>query len=487
MALRKRSSSLIMIILLIMAGIFFSAEEVFAAEASPNPQALRNGQTTQYTVKVKGDNRKVTAYVTINGLDNGQVSASSAVGISDSVSFKAGFRKHSYEVTFTVKQDPYFKLGGVTGTSDPLIGKDKTITPKQTKAAKNGTTYTYVYSFEMDHLSYLKNFTVTLTHTHHNKTVTVPATCTQDGSETITCSICQNTTKKTLTKLGHSWGPWQTVKEPGCVTEGAEKRVCARDSSHVEERAIAATGHSMKHVDAVEPTCVDEGNTEYWTCAKCGKIFSDKEGTTEIAKEDTVIPARGHDLKKTEAKAATCTEDGNTEYYVCQVCGKIFSDKEGTKEITMEDTVIPARGHDQKKTEAKAATCTEDGNTEYYVCQVCGKIFSDKEGTTEITKEDTVIPATGHKWGDWTVVKKPTYTSEGEMRRVCENDPAHVETKSIPKLVRKSGKSGTSTTSKKSGIVKTGDSSEIGMMTAVLLIAAACAAAVICVRKRNRE
>ena len=436
MALRKRSSSLIMIILLIMAGIFFSAEEVFAAEASPNPQALRNGQTTQYTVKVKGDNRKVTAYVTINGLDNGQVSASSAVGISDSVSFKAGFRKHSYEVTFTVKQDPYFKLGGVTGTSDPLIGKDKTITPKQTKAAKNGTTYTYVYSFEMDHLSYLKNFTVTLTHTHHNKTVTVPATCTQDGSETITCSICQNTTKKTLTKLGHSWGPWQTVKEPGCVTEGAEKRVCARDSSHVEERAIAATGHSMKHVDAVEPTCVDEGNTEYWTCAKCGKIFSDKEGTTEIAKEDTVIPARGHD---------------------------------------------------QKKTEAKAATCTEDGNTEYYVCQVCGKIFSDKEGTTEITKEDTVIPATGHKWGDWTVVKKPTYTSEGEMRRVCENDPAHVETKSIPKLVRKSGKSGTSTTSKKSGIVKTGDSSEIGMMTAVLLIAAACAAAVICVRKRNRE
>ncbi len=436
MALRKRSSSLIMIILLIMAGIFFSAEEVFAAEASPNPQALRNGQTTQYTVKVKGDNRKVTAYVTINGLDNGQVSASSAVGISDSVSFKAGFRKHSYEVTFTVKQDLYFKLGGVTGTSDPLIGKDKTITPKQTKAAKNGTTYTYVYSFEMDHLSYLKNFTVTLTHTHHNKTVTVPATCTQDGSETITCSICQNTTKKTLTKLGHSWGPWQTVKEPGCVTEGAEKRVCARDSSHVEERAIAATGHSMKHVDAVEPTCVDEGNTEYWTCAKCGKIFSDKEGTTEIAKEDTVIPARGHDLKKTEAKAATCTEDGNTEYYVCQVCGKIFS---------------------------------------------------DKEGTTEITKEDTVIPATGHKWGDWTVVKKPTYTSEGEMRRVCENDPAHVETKSIPKLVRKSGKSGTSTTSKKSGIVKTGDSSEIGMMTAVLLIAAACAAAVICVRKRNRE
>ena len=64
--------------------------------------------------------------------------------------------------------------------------------------------------------------------------------------------------------------------------------------------------------------------------------------------------ALGHDLKHTEAKDATCTEAGNIEYWTCSGCGKLFSDEAGTKEITEEETVTEALGHDLKHTEGRS-------------------------------------------------------------------------------------------------------------------------------------
>ena len=37
--------------------------------------------------------------------------------------------------------------------------------------------------------------------------------------------------------------------------------------------------------------------------------------------------------------------------------------------------------------QVKAATCTEDGNSAYWACHLCGKYFSDEAGTTEIEKD----------------------------------------------------------------------------------------------------
>ena len=46
---------------------------------------------------------------------------------------------------------------------------------------------------------------------------------------------------------------------------------------------------------------------------------------------------------------------------------------------------------------AKAATCTADGNKEYYRCGTCGKLYEDNSGTVAITDPTTVvIPKTGH-------------------------------------------------------------------------------------------
>lgn len=52
-----------------------------------------------------------------------------------------------------------------------------------------------------------------------------------------------------------------------------------------------------------------------------------------------------HQLRAVDAKAPTCEESGNIAYWVCNECGKYFSDADGTQVITLEETVLSATGH----------------------------------------------------------------------------------------------------------------------------------------------
>lgn len=62
-------------------------------------------------------------------------------------------------------------------------------------------------------------------------------------------------------------------------------------------------------------------------------IFKNEENDTE------------HTLEMIEEKSASCTEDGNIEYWYCQICGKYFADEEAKEEIALSDTILPATGH----------------------------------------------------------------------------------------------------------------------------------------------
>lgn len=52
----------------------------------------------------------------------------------------------------------------------------------------------------------------------------------------------------------------------------------------------------------------------------------------------------------------------------------------------------------------------------------------------ELSRRHVDIAASGHAWGEWEVVKQASANEEGLMRRVCANDPSHVEEEIIPKL-----------------------------------------------------
>ena len=94
-------------------------------------------------------------------------------------------------------------------------------------------------------------------------------------------------------------------------------------------------------------------------------VVTDRAGNTT---EMTVTVNNGH-----TGGTATCTEKA-----VCEVCGKAYGEPD------------PNNHTDLKHFPAKAATEDAEGNIEYWYCSGCGKYYSDKDGTKEITKADTV-------------------------------------------------------------------------------------------------
>ena len=172
----------------------------------------------------------------------------------------------------------------------------------------------------------------------------------ETGSDTLTVTVePDNATSKNVN--------WES-SDTSIATVDASGKVTAISAGSATITAIAADGSgksascsvtvthgNMVHTPKKDATCTADGNTEYWTCGTCGKHFSDAEGKTEIELSATVIPATGHNLTKTEEKAPTRTADGNKEYWTCGTCGKIFSDAEGKTEIELSATVIPATGY----------------------------------------------------------------------------------------------------------------------------------------------
>ena len=121
----------------------------------------------------------------------------------------------------------------------------------------------------------------------------------------------------------------------------------------------------------------------------------------------------GHSLGEWIAEIpATCTEDGVKGHYECPVCHKYF-DKD-RNEIT--DLAIPAH-HTPELLRKIPLTCTTDGY-DTVKCLNCKLIYNIN-----------YVPATGHSFGDWTVTKKLTCTTDRvEIRRCGKCDEIETRT-----------------------------------------------------------
>ena len=245
-------------------------------------------------------------------------------------------------------------------------------------------TYTWNESFKCTAATKCDSCNEPLTETVDGVKTTVPATCVADGKDTYTATFTNaafttQTKEVTIDKLGHTYGApvwsWSEDGKTATATFTCTREGCtAETTGHAQNVTATVSG---KQKDA--PTCTDKGTTTY--TAKVNFETKDYTDTKDV--QD--IKALGHTLTKTPAKAATCTEPGNKEYYTCGTCGKFFSDKDGKNEIAKDSWVIDALGHKMTKTPAKAATCVAEGNNEYYTCSVCNKVFKDEQGNTLTT------------------------------------------------------------------------------------------------------
>ena len=238
-----------------------------------------------------------------------------------------------------------------------------------------------------------------LTETVDGVKTTVPATCVADGKDVYTATFTDaafttQTKEVTIEKLGHTYGApvwsWSEDGKTATATFTCTREGCtAETTGHAQTVTATVSGKQN-----VAPTCTDKGTTTY--TAKV--TFETKDYTDTKDVQD--IKALGHKLTKTAAKAATCTEPGNSEYYTCATCGKFFSDKDGKNEIVKDSWVIKALGHKLTETPAVTPTCAAGGNNEYWTCSVCHKVFkADKTTETTVAAETLAKDPANHTGG----------------------------------------------------------------------------------------
>lgn len=132
------------------------------------------------------------------------------------------------------------------------------------------------------------------------------------GQKIIVADKAGNTTEMTVTvNDGHTYGEWASNGD------GTHTRKCTVDG---------CAGSETKDCSGGKATCRDKAK-----CEVCGKTYGK-------------LDAKNHaDLKHIPAKAATWAAEGNIEYWYCEGCGRYFSDRDGTKEIRKADTVTAKR------------------------------------------------------------------------------------------------------------------------------------------------
>ena len=104
-------------------------------------------------------------------------------------------------------------------------------------------------------------------------------------------------------------------------------------------------------------------------CDYCGKTISNHDD----ADKDHVCDLCGKVITNHAGGKETCRDKA-----VCEVCGKAYGELD------------PKNHTDLKHFPAKAATEDAEGNVEYWHCDDCNKYYSDKDGTKELAKADTV-------------------------------------------------------------------------------------------------
>ena len=443
------------------ASIYYNAG-VLAAEGqtkamysseSTYPNGYTKGDKTFRTYDIAESNMYTVSGVNSNGWANSEVKLTATSGYTisktangafdGSISFtdEAGsgvfyIKKPSdgtiYKGTISYNLDKTApKISGATDGGIYCVSKSITVNDSHLKEVKDGNTVLGASNGTYTLPVGTHNITATdLAGNSTSITVTVNASHTpyeDDGNcaTAVTCKVCGDVVTPAKSH-NYAWtsdpeGHWMKCRNAGCTSKTTLQR-------HVPGAA------------ATEDTAQ--------TCTVCGY---------------TINPPLGHvcqnHLQKVNATTATCTQDGNNEYYKC-TCGKIYSDTGAQNEKSESDFTIPATGHSYG---TPAYTWSEDNLTCTAVrtCEICRDQESETEtAVTQVTPKDgckspettlyTVTfagsafaaqtkavvtkEADAHTPSEWIVDKNATIAEAGSRHQECTECGTVLKTETIAKL-----------------------------------------------------
>lgn len=428
--------------------------EAMHSSESTYPEGYTKGDKTFRTYDIAESNMYTVSGVNSNGWANSEVKLTAVSGykigktdkqFDKSISFTNEIENGSgvfyikktldgtiYKGTISYNLDKTApKISGATDGGIYCVSKSITVNDSHLKEVKDGNTVLGASNGTYTLPVGTHNITATdLAGNSTSITVTVNASHTpyeDDGNCTtaVRCSVCNRVLTPAKTH-NYTWksgpeGHWKECQNVGCASKTTPE-------SHVPGAA------------ATEDTAQ--------TCTVCGY---------------TINPPLGHvcqnHLQKVNATTATCTQDGNNEYYKC-TCGKIYSDTGAQNEKSESDFTIPATGHSYG---TPAYTWSQD-NLSCTAVRTCGTCNAQETETgtavTQITPKDgckspettlyTVTfagsafaaqtkavvtkEADAHTPSEWIVDKKATTAEAGSRHQECTECGTVLKTETIAKL-----------------------------------------------------
>ena len=218
------------------------------------------------------------------------------------------------------------------------------------------------------------------------------ATCFQDGKRVRRCTMCGLVMEEeVISAIGHKPGEWEITEKATCEKDGEKVQKCAVCQIVLGTETIPAAGHKWSEWIVEKEPQWDEAGLQKRTCQSCGKA------------ETIILPplseSHTHDFSGAETivKEATCTEEGR----------KTIACTNPSCHAVKEE-VIPAAGHKPGEWEVtEKATCEKDGK-KVQKCTAC-----------QIVLKTETIKAAGHSWSEWTVEKEPQWDEAGLQKRTC--------------------------------------------------------------------
>lgn len=173
-------------------------------------------------------------------------------------------------------------------------------------------------------------------HTFGEWTVSKGSTCVADGQKTRKCKVCNYTAYEDtdIDPDGHVWeSDYTTDKEPTCTQAGSESIHCSLCDARKDIKEISPKGHDWSEWKTlVEPTITSEGKASR-SCNVCSikeektlpKLSGKKEWKHDEKKHwhvddnGNIIDADDHEFKWVVDKEPTATEPG-IGHYECIAC-----------------------------------------------------------------------------------------------------------------------------------------------------------------------
>ena len=298
--------------------------------------------------------------------------------------------------------------------------------------------------------------TVSREHSWDEGQETKAPTCSEVGTKTYTCSVCQQTKTEdiAINPEAHDWNEGVVTTPATCTTEGVKTFTCNHNPEHTKTESVAVDPEAHDWDDGVvttAPTCQTTGvmtytckhngehtktdtipvdpNAHVWdegtvttepTCTKDGeKTVSCTVEGCNVEGQKIPVAKLGHQWDEgTVTTPATCTTEG-VKTFTCtrENCDHI----DDTKTEPIEINPHAHEWDEESGVITKPATCSATGE----------ETFSCKHNPDHKDVRTVAIDPDAHDWDEGTVTKEPTCTNKGEMTYTCKNNPEHTRKEDI--------------------------------------------------------